>query len=85
MLQVWKLRSRKTLENVLLKILKNSPAKEALAQAFSCEFCEISKETFSYRTPPVAASDAMQYLVYLHKIVAVDNLHALSHFLWPQV
>ena len=24
---------------------------------FSCEFCEISKDTFSCRTPPVAASD----------------------------
>ena len=23
---------------------------------FSCEFCEISKNTFSYRTPPMAAS-----------------------------
>ena len=23
---------------------------------FSCEFCEISRNTFSYRTPPVAAS-----------------------------
>ena len=23
---------------------------------FFCEFCEISKDTFSYRTPPVAAS-----------------------------
>ena len=23
---------------------------------FSCEFCEISKNTFSYRTPPVPAS-----------------------------
>ena len=31
--------------------------KETLAQVFSCEFCEISKNTFSYRTPPVAASD----------------------------
>ena len=30
--------------------------KEALAQGFSCEFREISKNTFSYRTPPVAAS-----------------------------
>ena len=29
--------------------------KEALAQVFSCEFCEISKSTF-YRTPAVAAS-----------------------------
>ena len=24
---------------------------------FSCEFCEMSKNTFSYRTPPVAASE----------------------------
>ena len=30
--------------------------KETLAQVFSCEFCEISKNTFSYRTPLVAAS-----------------------------
>ena len=30
--------------------------KETLAQAFSFEFCEISKNTFSYRTPPAAAS-----------------------------
>ena len=31
--------------------------KETLAQVFSCEFCQISKNTFSYRTPPMAASD----------------------------
>ena len=30
--------------------------KETLAQVFSCEFCEISKNTFSYRTPLVDAS-----------------------------
>ena len=30
---------------------------EALAQVFSGEFCEISKNAFSYRAPPVAASD----------------------------
>ena len=24
---------------------------------FSCKFCEISKKTFSYRTPPVVASE----------------------------
>ena len=30
--------------------------KETLAQVFSCEFSEISKNTFSYRTPLVAAS-----------------------------
>ena len=36
--------------------------KETLAQVFSCEFCEISKNTFSYRTPPVAGSLSCDYL-----------------------
>ena len=31
--------------------------KEGLAQVFSCKFCEISKNTFFYRTPPVAGSE----------------------------
>ena len=31
--------------------------KETLKQVFSCEFCEVSKNTFCYRTAPVAASD----------------------------
>ena len=30
--------------------------KETLAQVFSCEFCEISKNTFLQKTPLVAAS-----------------------------
>ena len=30
--------------------------KETLAQVFSCKSCEISKNAFSYRTPPVAVS-----------------------------
>ena len=30
--------------------------KETLAQMFLCEFCEFFKNTFSYRTPPIAAS-----------------------------
>ena len=33
---------------------------KALAPMFSCEFCEISKNTFSCRTPPVAASVLVQ-------------------------
>ena len=45
--------------------------KETLAQVFSCEFCKISKNTFSYRTPPVAAFtlpvDDIQILVILYK------------------
>ena len=31
--------------------------KETLAKMFYCEFSEISKYTFSYRTPPLAASE----------------------------
>ena len=37
------------MKKVLLEISQNS-------QVFSCEFCEISKNTFFYRTPVVAAS-----------------------------
>ena len=33
--------------------------KETLAQVFSCEFCEIYKNTFYYRTPLVAASGVL--------------------------
>ena len=37
--------------------------KETLAQVFFCKFYEISKNTFSYRTPPAAASPiGMKYL-----------------------
>ena len=33
--------------------------KETPAQVFSCQFCEISKNTFSHRTPLVAASETI--------------------------
>ena len=35
---------------------KKSVKKETLAQMFSCEFCEIFKNNYFYRTPPVLAS-----------------------------
>ena len=35
------------------------PKKETLAQVFSCEICEITKNTFFYRAPPVAASKSV--------------------------
>ena len=43
---------RKTTVPKTCKFIK----KQALAQEFSCEFCEISKSTYSYRAPLVAAS-----------------------------
>ena len=47
--------SRQTLANHRLEAC-NVIKKETLAQVFSCEFCEIYKNTFYYRTPLVAAS-----------------------------
>ena len=38
--------------------------KEALAQLFSCKFCEISKNTFLYRTPLVAVSKWLKVFYY---------------------
>ena len=40
--------------------------KETLAQVFSCEFCEISQNTFSYRAPPVAAPVKTQFRDFLY-------------------
>ena len=34
--------------------------KETPTQMVSCEVCKIFKNSFSYRTPPVAASDALE-------------------------
>ena len=34
----------------------NAVKKESLVRGFSCEFCKISKNTFSHRTLPVAVS-----------------------------
>ena len=56
--------SQNSQENTCASLFSNKVAglacnlikKEALAQVFSNEFCEISKNTFSYRTLPVAAS-----------------------------
>ena len=54
-------RRRCSVKKVFLENSQNSQEntcarKETLAQVFSCEFCEISKNTFLYRTPLVAAS-----------------------------
>ena len=41
--------------------------KETLVEVLSCEFCDISKNIFSYKTPPVAASE------HLLKVTAVKR------------
>ena len=44
---------------------------ESLAQVFSCEFCEVSKNTFFYRTPLVAAFVRKLQLVSLKFLMLV--------------
>ena len=45
-----------TCARVSFLIKLQSIKKEALVHVFFCEFCKISKQTFSYRTPLVVAS-----------------------------
>ena len=50
--------SQSSLENTCARVsflMEN----ETVAQVFSCEFCEISKNAFFYKTPTVAASGLM--------------------------
>ena len=43
-------------KKVFLEISQNPQENASLSQMFSCQFCEISKNTFFYITPLVAAS-----------------------------
>ena len=58
---------RSSVQKDFLEILPQSSAcnfnkNETLAHLFPCEICEISKNTISYRTPPVADSQmGLQY------------------------
>ena len=57
-------------ENTYAKVsfLINFIKKEALAQVFSCELREISKNTFLYGTPPIVASETYsQYVGFILK------------------
>ena len=46
-----------------------------LAHVFSCEFCEISMNTFSYRAPLVAAS----VLTTTERFVALESLNNIRN------
>ena len=53
--------------------------KETLAQVFSCELCEISKNTFCYRTPPVAASDiTLFFLIFRLPFITFININTVK-------
>ena len=42
--------------------LCNFSKRETLAQVFPSEFCEISMNNFSYRTPPVTTSETISFM-----------------------
>ena len=53
-----------------------------LAQVFSCEFCEILKNTFFNRTPPVAAS-VVRFLKVIQIITSLFWKTCMNwHMLW---
>ena len=56
----------------------------ALTQVFSCEICEISKNTFYYRTPQVAASHfKLIYLVTQFPWMQYEYLYSCTkYFQW---
>ena len=61
-LEIWQNSQENTCARVSFLIKLQAGAckfikKETLAQVSSCEFCKISKNTFFYSTPLVAASD----------------------------
>ena len=53
--------------------------KETLAQLFSCEFCQISKNTIFYRTPPVVAFFTI-YFSFLKRFIS-DYSIAIFYFI----
>ena len=57
--------------NKVLGLTCNFIKKETQAQVFSCESCEISKNTFFHRTHLVAASGMLHELLYTYN---KDNL-----------
>ena len=52
-------------QNMVKLQVCNFIKKETLTKVFSCEFCEIFKNTFFYRTPQVTASDCFWSFVVL--------------------
>ena len=56
----------------LIKLQANFIKKETLGYVFTCEFCQISKNTFSYRTLTVATSEDQINLVTILKFASLN-------------
>ena len=60
--------------------------KETLAQVFSCEFCETSKNTFFYRTPLVAASEHRKcWYCFKQKFNVLNEIFAATNLQVPEM
>ena len=59
---------RCSVKTVFLKSSQNSQEIMTLAQVFSCEFCEVFKNTYFYRTHLVAASEVNVLLISTGKV-----------------
>ena len=81
-------RSRRSLMFFKIGALKNFEGlelyyKETPAQVFPCEYYEIFKNNFFYRTPPVAASVHRMLLrmFYLYRNLSIDlPLNSIDYF-----
>ena len=74
--------SRQTLENHRLEAC-NFIKKETLAHVLSCEFCEICKNTFYYRTPLLAASGVLINFAQMEPFSnKVAGLFLTEYLLW---
>ena len=78
-----------TLQKHYLSTHHNSPlrrtpcnciTKQALAQVFSCGFCELSKNTYSYRTPLAAAflNSVSSFLYLVSSYLSSVNLYIFN-------
>ena len=52
--------------------------KKLLAQVFSCESCGVSKNTFSYRTPLVAASEHSLSMFLINKKIVFTEKSSIK-------
>ena len=65
---ILKFRGKDLCQNLFFnKVAGLRPGKETLAQVFSCDFCEIFKNAYFYRTSPVAASNIGNLSFYTSK------------------
>ena len=75
---------RCSVKKVFLKISQNSQentcASVSQVHAFSCEFCEIFKNTYFNRTPPVAAADVTISALCFGFLIFFDILIANKWF-----